>query len=290
MSTGRHAAIGKGLPLRLCIYLLAALIFAMPARTALEHHFLYFPEPGHAATPAAVGLPFEELVFPAADGTRLIGWLIPGLPGAPLMLFCIGNAGNISHRLETMLLLHGLGVAVFIFDYRGYGTSEGKTSEAGTYDDIAGAMGLLNSRGWPTDQIIIFGRSLGAAVGLEAALHTPPAGLIMESAFTSIKAMGRYHYPLLNLLLGWLVGAKYDNLSKISRLQSPLLLIHGSSDTICPPFMAEELFAKAPRDKQMLWVTGADHNDGLVVGGDSYRNALRQVITRWTGFSIEGMR
>jgi fermentation-respiration switch protein FrsA (DUF1100 family) len=288
MATGRQAAFGKGLPLRLCIYLLAALILAMPARTALEHHFLYFPDTRHAATPADVGLAFEELVFPAADGTRLGGWLIPGQPGAPLVLFCMGNAGNISHRLETMQLLHGLGVAMFIFDYRGYGKSAGKASEAGTYEDIAGAMELLKSRGWPAGQTIIFGRSLGAAIGLEAALHVPPAGLIMESAFTSIKAMGRYHYPLLNLLLGWLIGAKYDNLAKISRLQSPLLLIHGRSDTICPPFMAEELFAKAPRDKQILWIPGADHNDGLVVGGDSYRNALRQAIMRWTGFSAEG--
>jgi fermentation-respiration switch protein FrsA (DUF1100 family) len=290
MSIGRKTAFDKWLPLRLFIYLLAALIFAMPARTALEHHFLYFPEPRHAATPANVGLPYEEIAFPAADGTRLSGWLIPGQPGAPLVLFCMGNAGNISHRLETMQLLHGLGVAVFIFDYRGYGTSTGKTSEAGTYDDIAGAMELLHRRGWPAEQTIIFGRSLGAAIGLEAALHAPSAGLIMESAFTSIAAMGRYHYPLLNLLLGWLIGAKYDNLAKISRLQSPLLLIHGKSDTICPPFMAEELFARAPRDKQLLWIPEADHNDGFVVGGEAYRKALRQVILRWTGFSADDNR
>jgi fermentation-respiration switch protein FrsA (DUF1100 family) len=290
MSTGPEAVRGKWLPLRLFIYLLAALILAMPVRTALEHHFLYFPESRHAATPADVGLAYEAIDFPAADGTRLSGWLIPGQPGAPVVLFCMGNAGNISHRLDTLQLLHGLGVAVFIFDYRGYGTSTGTTSEAGTYDDIAGALELLHSRGWPPQQTIIFGRSLGAAVGLEAALRAPPAGLIMESAFTSIAAMGRHHYPLLNLLLGWLIGAKYDNLAKISRLQSPVLLIHGRSDTICPPFMAEELLARAPWDKQMLWIPGADHNDGFVVGGDLYRDALRQGITRWTGFPASGNR
>lgn len=277
------ALLGK-LRYRLILYLLVALVMAMPARSALEHHFLFFPESRHEATPAALGLAYEEIAFPAADGTRLTGWLVPGQPGAPVVLFCMGNAGNMSHRLETLRLLHGLGAAVFIFNYRGYGTSAGKASEGGTYDDIAGARQLLARRGWPDRRLIIFGRSLGAAVGLEAALRKPPAGLIMESAFTSIPAMGRHHYPLLNLLLGWLIGARYDNLGKIAGLQSPLLLIHGDRDTICPPLMAEQLFARAPEEKQLAWIAGADHNDGFVVGGEHYAQTLRQAIQRWTGF------
>lgn len=278
------AAIFKKLRYRLLLYLVVALIFAMPARTALEHHFLYFPETRHEATPEAVGLTYEEVAFQAGDGTQLNGWLLPGQPEAPVILFCMGNAGNISHRLETLQLLHDLGVAVFIFNYRGYGLSEGKTSETGTYQDATGAVHFLNKRGWPTKRIIIFGRSLGAAVGLEAALRSPPAGLIMESAFTSITAMGRNHYPLLNLLLGWLIGAKYDNLKKIAALKSPLLLIHGQEDTICPPRMAEELYARAPGEKQLLWISGAEHNNGFIVGGEPYSQTLKQAITKWTGF------
>ena len=278
------AAIFKKLHYRLLLYLVVALIFAMPARTALEHHFLYFPEPRHEATPATVGLVYEEIAFQATDGTRLNGWLLPGQPESPAVLFCMGNAGNISHRLETLQLLHDLGVAVFIFDYRGYGLSEGKAGETGFYQDVTGAMHFLNRRGWPTNRIIIFGRSLGAAVGLESALRNPPAGLIMESAFTSISAMGRHHYPLLNFLLGWLLGAKYDNLEKISALKSPLLLIHGQDDTICPPRMAEELYAQAPGEKQSLWIPGADHNNGFIFGGEAYRQTLKQAITQWTGF------
>jgi hypothetical protein len=256
----------------------------MPARTALEHHFLYFPDPRYEATPTTVGLTYEEIAFQATDGTRLNGWLLPGESEAPVVLFCMGNAGNISHRLETLQLLHDLGVAIFIFDYRGYGLSEGTASETGTYQDVTGAMNFLNKRGWPTSQIIIFGRSLGAAIGLEAALRNPPAGLIMESAFTSISAMGRHHYPLLNLLLGWMLGAKYNNLEKIAALKSPLLLIHGKDDTICPPRMAEELYARAPKEKQPFWISGADHNNGFIVGGETYRQTLKQAITQWTGF------
>jgi hypothetical protein len=277
----------KKLRYRLLIYLVAAVIFAMPVRTALDHHFLYFPEPRHEATPTSVGLDYEEIAFLASDGTRLNGWLVAGQTHAPVVLFCMGNAGNISHRLETLQLLHNLGVAVFIFNYRGYGLSEGKASESGTYHDIAGALQFLNKRGWASEQTIIFGRSLGAAIGLEAALHSPPAGLIMESAFTSIAAMGQHHYPLISRLLGWLIGAKYDNLEKISRLKRPLLLIHGKQDSICPPRMAEELFARAPAEKQLLWIPGAGHNDGFIVGGEPYRQSLREAIARWTGFATE---
>ena len=277
----------KKLRYRLLIYLVAAVIFSMPVRTALDHHFLYFPEPRHEATPTSVGLDYEEIAFLASDGTRLNGWLVAGQTHAPVVLFCMGNAGNISHRLETLQLLHNLGVAVFIFNYRGYGLSEGKASESGTYHDIAGALQFLNKRGWASERTIIFGRSLGAAIGLEAALHSPPAGLIMESAFTSIAAMGQHHYPLISRLLGWLIGAKYDNLEKISRLKRPLLLIHGKQDSICPPRMAEELFARAPAEKQLLWIPGAGHNDGFIVGGEPYRQSLREAIARWTGFATE---
>jgi len=287
MSLQSKVAVFKKLRYRLLIYFVGALIFIMPARTALEHHFLYFPEPRHEATPAAVGLVYEEVAFQATDGTQLNGWLVPGRPDAPVVLFCMGNAGNISHRLETLQLLHNLGVAVFILNYRGYGLSEGKASEQGTYHDVAGALEFLHKRGWPPARTVIFGRSLGAAIGLEAALNSFPAGLIMESAFTSIAAMGRHHYPLIQRLLGWLIGAKYDNLMKIAALESPLLLIHGKGDSICPPRMAEELYARAPLEKQMLWIADADHNNGFIVGGDAYRKTLRLAIFQWTGFIAE---
>ena len=282
MSVKTKAAIFKKLRYRLLLYLVAALVLIMPLRTALEHHFLYFPGTHHEATPASIGLVYEEVDFQATDGTQLAGWLIPGQDGAPVVLFCMGNAGNISHRLETLQLLNDLGVTTFIFDYRGYGLSKGKASEAGFYHDAAGAMAFLHERGWSADRVIIFGRSLGAAVGMETALRTSPAGLIIEAAFTSIRAMGRYHYPLINFLLGWMIDAEYDNLDKIGDLKSPVLLIHGRNDTICPPAMAEELYARAAARKQVHWIDGADHNNGLIAGGVAYRELLRRVIEDWT--------
>ena len=282
MSVKSRAAFFKKLRYRLLLYLVAAVVLIMPLRTALEHHFLYFPTTRHEATPASIGLVYEQVDFQATDGTQLSGWLVPGRDKAPVVLFCMGNAGNISHRLETLRLLHELDVTTFIFDYRGYGLSKGKASESGLYHDAAGAMGFLHERGWPAERVIIFGRSLGAAVGMETALRTSPAGLIIEAAFTSIAAMGRYHYPLLNFLLGWMIDADYVNLDKIGDLKSPVLLIHGRKDTICPPAMAEQLYARATARKQIYWIDGADHNNGLIAGGVAYRELLRKVIEEWT--------
>jgi fermentation-respiration switch protein FrsA (DUF1100 family) len=290
MAFAKGTVLLSKLRYRLLLYLVVALVFTMPLRNALEQHFLYFPDPSYAATPARVNLDYEEITFSATDATQLHGWLVPGQTEAPAVLFCMGNAGNISHRLETLQLLHQLGVTVFIFNYRGYGTSEGRASEAGTYSDIAGAMAFLNDRGWPAERIILFGRSLGAAVSLEGSLRTTPAGLIMEAPFTSIESMGRHHYPLLNSLLGWLISAKYNNLAKIAELEAPLLIIHGKNDNICPPSMAEELYARAPQEKQILWIPEAGHNDGFVVGGERYRDTLKQVIYSWTGFKTEPVR
>ena len=290
MASAKKTVLFSKLRYRLLLYLVAFLVLAMPLRIALEQRFIYFPESFYEATPARVSLDYEEIVFSATDATQLHGWLIPGQAGAPAVLFCMGNAGNISHRLETLLLLHQLGVTVFIFNYRGYGTSEGRASEAGTYSDISGAMNFLNERGWPAERIILFGRSLGAAVSLEGSLQRTPAGLIMEAPFTSIEAMGRHHYPLLSNLLGWLIGAKYNNLTKIADLEAPLLIIHGKNDSICPPSMAEELYERAPQEKQILWIPEAGHNDGFVVGGERYRDTLKQVIFSWTGFTTKPSR
>jgi fermentation-respiration switch protein FrsA (DUF1100 family) len=288
MSFQTRTAADKKLRYRLLFYLVIFLIFAMPISTALEQHFIYFPTARHDATPNTIGLSYEEVDFQAGDGTQLRGWLIPGEISAPVVLFCIGNAGNISHRLETLQLLHNLGVNVFFFNYRGYGTSQGKASEPGLYLDVLAAIEQLHERGWQSEDMIIFGRSLGAAVALEAAIETRPAGLIMESAFTSIAAMGRYHYSLLNLLFGWLIDAEYNNLGKISTLKSPLLLIHGKRDKICPPEMAKMLFDRAPEPKSLYWIKEADHNNGFVVGGDQYKATLQRAILKWTGFSVNG--
>lgn len=246
------------------------LLFPSPVCAALEHMFLYFPASEIIITPASIGLEFENVSFRASDGVKLNGWYLQGGQDQPLVLFCHGNAGNISHRIENLRHLHELGLSIFIFDYRGYGLSEGRASEAGTYNDMRGALDWLKEKGWTAQQMIYFGRSLGAAIALQLAIEQPPAGVILESPFTSIEAIGRELYPLLWKLAGWALDVRYDNIFKISQLKAPLLIFHGDRDEIIPQQMGKDLFERAPQPKQFYSIPGAGHNDTYTIGGKGY--------------------
>jgi fermentation-respiration switch protein FrsA (DUF1100 family) len=259
------------------VVILGGTILATSSHAWLENNFLFFPTGNQVGTPTDVGLAFEPVTFLASDGTELRGWFLPANPQAPVVLFCMGNYGNMSYRLQNLALIHQLGLNVFIFDYRGYGLSSGKTTEQGTYLDGRAALAWLKARGWPPERMVFFGRSLGAAVALQLALETPPAALILETPFTSIREMGKTHYSVLYALLGWLLNAQYDNLAKIASLNSPLLVIRGSQDRICPPHMAQTLFDRAPQPKQLYTIEGAGHNNTLSIGGESY-------WATWAGF------
>jgi fermentation-respiration switch protein FrsA (DUF1100 family) len=254
------------------------MLLPAPACAALEQMFLYFPDKALVMTPATVRLEYEDVSFGAEDGTRLHGWYLSGEPGKPVLVFCHGNAGNISHRVDNLRLLRRLGLAVFIISYRGYGRSEGTPSEKGTYSDMRGALAWLKGRGWSADRMIYFGRSVGAGVALQLALEQPPGALVLESPFTSIPAMGRLHYPLLWRLAGWALDARYDNLAKIGQLRSPLLVFHGERDEIVPHRMGMELFDRAPQPKSFHSIAGAGHNDTYDVGGAPYWQRWREFV------------
>ncbi len=269
----------KHIPLRLSfrqlffpvvlVTLLLSLITA-EAEAAMENYFLYFPEPDLTMTPDNVRLDYEDVIFKADDDTELHGWFVPGDNTNPVVLFFHGNAGNISHRVDNLLRLNRLGLSVFIFDYRGYGRSQGEPSEPAIYSDARRALAWLANRGYKKESIIYFGRSIGAAVALQLAIEKPPSGLILESPFTSVAGMGKRHYPILYRLLGWLVKDQYDNEEKISRLKTPLLIIHGTADSIVPVAMGQQLYSLAPSPKQIYLIDGADHNDGFYLDEDEY--------------------
>jgi fermentation-respiration switch protein FrsA (DUF1100 family) len=258
--------------------LVGAMLLPTPVSAALEQMFLYFPDRELVATPAAMRLEYEDVFFTAADGTKLHGWYLPGAQGAPLLVFCHGNAGNISHRVDNLRLFRELGLAVFIISYRGYGQSEGQPSEEGTYSDMRGALDWLKKRGWSAERMLYFGRSVGAGVALQLALEQPPGALVLESPFTSIRAMGRLHYPLLWMLAGWALDARYDNLAKIRQLKTPLLIFHGDRDDIVPQRMGKELFENAPQAKSFYSISGGGHNDTYDVGGTAYWQRWREFI------------
>jgi hypothetical protein len=262
-------------------FLLLAAVTVFPGRShgAMEQSFLYFPTRELVATPAALDLPYEEVHFSAEDSVPLHGWFVPGEPGKPLILFCHGNAGNISHRIENLYLFRReLGVSVLIFDYRGYGKSEGTASEEGTYADARGALEWLENQGWEPERMIYFGRSLGAGVAVQMALEEEPAGLVLETPFPSVAAMGRRHYPFLYTLLSWSVRARYDTLGKIPRIRVPLLIFQGDRDAIVPEKMARRVFERGNEPKTFHLIPGAGHNDTYDVGGRNYWDAWRRFL------------
>ena len=222
--------------LRATILLLALVVLlgSIKMTGAIEQRLLYFPDRQLVATPAIFDLPYEEVTLTTSDNIQLHGWFTHGEKGKPVVLFFHGNAGNISHRIDNIRLLHKLGLSVFIFDYRGFGKSGGTPSEAGLTKDALAALNWLQTTGWKSEQITYFGRSLGAGVAVNLADLKPPAKLILETPFTSLPAMGRQHYPLLTTALSWMLRDRFDNLTKIDQIDVPLLIFQGDRDTIVP--------------------------------------------------------
>lgn len=247
----------------------------------LDKFFVYFPYSDIVATPADVGLQFDDVFITASDGVRLNGWFVPGESDVTLVWFH-GNGGNISHRVDNIALLNSRVKAnVFILDYRGYGLSEGKPSERGTYLDAEAAISYLISRpDVDPDKVVIYGRSLGSAVAVEMASRHQPYGLVLEAPFTSVKAMAKLSHPVLSsfLPLGMVVRSRYDSLSKIDRVNSPLMVIHGDDDEIVPFEMGRELFDAGNDPKRFYGVSGGGHNNAYVVGGNEYFDAIKTFV------------
>ena len=227
-----------------------------------EHKQVYHPSRNMATTGAELGRPFEDVAFKTSDGVNLNGWYFPARTNsstAPLtFLMCHGNAGNISHRLELCRLLLETGANVFVFDYRGYGLSGGRPSEAGTYRDATAAYEWLERKG--CKHVVVFGESLGGAVAAELCLHERAAGLILQSTFTSIPDIGAELFPWLPVR--WLSSIRYDTLSKLPRIHVPVLVMHSRTDGLIDFRHSERNFAAANQPK-LFWEIRGGHNDSL---------------------------
>lgn len=224
----------------------------------------------------------EDCFITTSDEVTLHGWfarLTPeNLEKLPYtLLFFHGNAGNITHRLENVALLIRGGLQVFMFDYRGYGRSQGHPSEQGLYrDGLAAYDYLLSREDVDAEKIILFGRSLGGAVAVEIATQRPCDKLILESTFTSVKDMA--HILFGNVPVEMLAQSRFDSLAKIVTLRMPLLMIHGAEDEVVPFALGQRLFAAANEPKAWYVLDGAGHNDTYVIGGQEYFTRLVRFI------------
>jgi len=226
-----------------------------------QSKLIYFPTRGaYRTTPADVGLPFESVNLTTKDGVEIAGWFVGREGGTGTILYCHGNAGDISDRIGALKLMHGLGFEVFLIDYRGFGMSQGNPTEQGTYLDAEAAWShLVEVRGVVPSRIVLFGESLGGAVAVELATRHSPAALVVQATFTSLVDVGRQHYPLLPV--DWLLRFRYDSLSKIGRVVCPKLFIHSTDDELVPIVLARRLFEAAAEPKQFLETPGG-HNTG----------------------------
>lgn len=245
----------------------------------IENRLVYFPSkyPHGNWHPELWGLRAEDCYFKTSDGLRLHGWFVSNANASSTLLWCHGNAGNISDRLDNLARLAELPISVFIFDYRGYGRSEGQPDERGVYLDAVAAYDYLISRqDVEPDNIILFGRSLGGAVAVDLATQRPAAGLILESTFTSAKDMAKSSFGFLPVHL--LIKTKFDSAEKIGQLRLPVLFFHGTEDRTVPIRLGKQLFAAAKEPKEFYEIQGADHNNTFVVGGQPYFDKLAEFM------------
>ena len=229
----------------------------------------FFPDTIIEQTPVDLDLPFEDIWFTSSDAVRLHGWLIPASSPHNLLLFCHGNGGNISHRLDNIRLLRNIGVSVFIFDYRGYGRSQGRISEKGFYLDSEAAYEV--ARKWVEKngaKFVVFGRSLGGIAATHLGATKQCDGLILESTFTNMGAMAGTHYPLP--FAESLLKHRLNAVGQIVKVRIPKLFFHGDKDRIVPIKLGRRLFEAAPNPKEFVVLPGAGHNDTYFVGGAEY--------------------
>ncbi|MEN8131610.1 MAG: alpha/beta hydrolase [Pseudomonadota bacterium] len=240
-----------------------------------QERLLFLPHvPGRemGATPRAIGLDYQTISLHTQDGIKLYGWFVPAAGARKTLLFFHGNAGNISHRLDSIRIFHDLGLDVLIFDYRGYGRSSGEPSEQGVYLDAQAAWKYLREiRGMKQDQIILFGRSLGGAIAAWLAARTRPGAVIIESAFTSVPDMAARFYPLVPVRL--LARLQFNTLDAMSSIQSPVLISHSPEDEIIPFSHGKAIYEAAPSPKQFIELTGG-HNEGHLLSSHSYSRDL----------------
>ncbi|HEX9652278.1 MAG TPA: alpha/beta hydrolase [bacterium] len=270
-------------------FILALLIFFLVFVLFLrlvENRLIFFPSkfPQGYWHPEAFGLDVRDCYFAAADGVQLHGWFLKNENAVATLLWCTGNAGNVSDRLDNLSQLSNLPLNVFIFGYRGYGRSDGSPDENGVYLDALGAydylLGLPQVR---RERIIIFGRSLGGAVAVDLASKRPAAGLILESTFTSARDMAKSTFGVIPLQ--FIIKTKFDSVRKIKQINIPLLMIHGDVDRTVPLKLGRELFLAANEPKEFYEIAGADHNDTYIVGGTTYFRKLLHFVNQVIGIA-----
>jgi len=267
--------------LRFVLIILLAFLLVLLLVRWFERQMVFFPSKypaGFNQIETAARLNISEVWFSAEDGVKLHGWFVPHTEPVATLLMCHGNAGNVSDRYEWLEMLHQrVPVNLFIFDYRGFGRSEGEPTEEGCYRDAEAALNWLaqQKNKFP---ILVHGHSLGSAVAVDLAQRAPDqvAGLVLESAFTNAADMARLMFGAIPV--HWLTSMKWASDEKIVAVTIPKLFIHGEHDSIIPLRLGHKLFAAAAAPKEFVILPDADHNDTFVAGGELYYQKIHAFV------------
>ncbi len=255
------------------------IVFA--ALRIVENRLIFYPPryPEGFPPPQVIQQEVEEIWLTTADGVRINAFYHSN-PASRQVLLCFhGNAENIGYGLAHLHEMAAIGTNILAVDYRGYGKSAGKPDEAGVYHDADAAYDYLTEqRHFRPEDIILYGHSLGGAVAVNLASRRPCGGLIVESSFTSARAMARRMFAIP--FIAYVVKSRFDSEERIREVHAPILIVHGTLDETVPFEMGEQLFRAAPEPKQFFRVEGAHHNDVMEVSGETYLALLKTFVAR----------
>lgn len=244
--------------------------------TSLQRRFLYFPAREFVSGPSDYGFTHEDVSLRTEDGVTIHAWWLPVAAAPVTLLFLHGNAGNVSYWVEAATVFRDLGWNTLLVDYRGYGRSEGVPSEEGTYFDARAAWHyLVEERGIDPARIVVVGRSLGGGVATWLAERHRMGGLVLEATFTSIADVVAVTLPLP--FIRSFVRLGYPSLSRIARLDVPLLVVHGRDDALVPFDHGRALYEAARGPKRFVELRGG-HNDAFALSRADYSEALRSFV------------
>lgn len=274
--------LSPGILLRQILVAVAATIIMWTVVAMIfENNFIFFPSKYPEGTYGeAHTIPnLAQCWMTTDDGVKIHGWFAPADSAIATLVVAHGNGGNISHRIDFMRRLQRMRLNVLMFDYRGYGRSEGSPDEEGVYSDGRAAFDYaLQVPGVDPQKIILWGTSLGGAVAVDVALHRPAAGLILESTFSSAKDVAAFAYPYLPVQ--FTLRTKFNSVDKISKINIPLFQMHGDRDRVIALELGKKLFEAARDPKEFYIIEGADHNDTYIVGGQAYLENVRAFAIR----------
>ncbi len=254
------------------IYAVAGLLLLNVLMYFQQPQIIFYPMSELYQTPANWGLEYEDVTLNTVDDVQLHGWYIPKRASERVLLFFHGNAGNISHRRESIETFHRLGLNVFIIDYRGYGQSKGKPNEQGLYQDATAAWRYLTEdKGFDPENVIIFGRSLGGAVAAKLASEVEARGLILESTMSSARDFARDVFKILSRLV--VIRYDFNTAQHIQQVNYPVLVLHSPDDEIMPFHLGKKVYELANQPKHFVHMRG-DHNYGFMRSQPEYQQEL----------------